>query len=236
VTPRDSMGRPMRSYPYDRDQLTEEDVRRIARAEARALLTSVEARNVYPPRSIPLRTVDLIPVVTALPANPVDGDEVYFDTGLGFFWHFRYRAGAESLYPWESVGHQTPMYDFVTSQESTTSTTPTDLATAGPSLTPPLSGDYRLRFGASIQIQAAVPGTVAMAPSIGGSTPTEPDGCSVFVNQADTLQADCSTERGYTGWAAGAAVTLKYWNSFGTATGFYRGRFLAMYPVRVRRA
>jgi hypothetical protein len=46
------------------------------------------------------------PLVTALPANPVDGQECYFGTALasGAVWHLRYRAAASSAYKWDVLG------------------------------------------------------------------------------------------------------------------------------------
>jgi hypothetical protein len=79
--------------------LTEEDVRRIARAEARALLTSVDARNVYPPRSIPRRTIDSVTVAGALPATGVDGDEAMVETSNGQLVPFLWRGGG-----WKPTG------------------------------------------------------------------------------------------------------------------------------------
>jgi hypothetical protein len=105
VTPPRTVGR-QPAYPYDRGVPTEEDIRRIARAEARALLTSVEARNVYPPRSIPLRTVDRVPVVTAFPAMAVEGDEIHFQTSTGSIVPFIYLSGAwRCTGGWQKVTH-----------------------------------------------------------------------------------------------------------------------------------
>lgn len=74
--------------------LTEEDVRRIVRAEARALLASVDVRNAYGPRSIPRRTVDSIPVQAALPASAVEGDEIRVERADGSVQPYLYRDGA----------------------------------------------------------------------------------------------------------------------------------------------
>lgn len=226
MTPPRTIGR-QPAYPYDRGGLTEEDVRRIARAEARALLTSVDARNVYPPRSIPLRTVDAIPVVTALPEG-VDGDEVYFDTGEGL-WHFRYRPGAGVAYPWVPVGAQAPLTDEIDASESTSSGTYVDLTTTGPSVTVPLPGDYLVEYQARVQgVNAA--GVVSVAV---GATAASDD---------DALVSSISNEtQDMTLWkwrpkaaAAGDVIAMKYRTS-GVSVAFLF-RSLRVTPTRVGRA
>ena len=44
--------------------------------------------------------------VGVLPANPVDGQEIYFvaDATNGVIWHLRYNAGSASPYKWEYLG------------------------------------------------------------------------------------------------------------------------------------
>lgn len=51
-------------------------------------------------------------LVTALPTNPVDGQEVYFvaDAANSIVWHLRYRAATPGSYKWEYVGGP-PIYD-----------------------------------------------------------------------------------------------------------------------------
>lgn len=215
---------PGRAYPYDRGSLSEEDVRRIARAEARALLTSVDARNVYPPRSIPLRTVDPVPLVTALPLGAVDGDEVYFlaDADGGVIWHLRYRPG--SSYPWEFIGGSS-VRDYVSDQETTASTSYTDLATVGPTVTAPLAGDYKVELGADFFNNATTYSLMSF--EVGGTAASDTDSvlcsadhettCSRYVSKADI--------------PAGAELTAKYRVSGGT--GQWSKRSIAITPIRV---
>jgi hypothetical protein len=46
------------------------------------------------------------PLVTSLPSNAIDGQEVRYlaDDTNGIVWNFRYRAGSSSTYKWEFIG------------------------------------------------------------------------------------------------------------------------------------
>jgi hypothetical protein len=80
------------------------------------------------------------PLVTSLPANPVDGREVYYvaDAANGIIWHLRYRAANPSAYKWEYIGG--PPMETTASARFTTSSTAPVLVTGGPTITFPLSG------------------------------------------------------------------------------------------------
>src|SRR4030095_11342304 len=47
-----------------------------------------------------------IPLVSALPGSPFDGQEIYYlaDATNSVIWHLRYRAGSSSAYKWEFIG------------------------------------------------------------------------------------------------------------------------------------
>jgi hypothetical protein len=83
--------------------------------------------------------------VTALPASPVDGQEVYFgaDPAAGVIWHLRYRAAATGAYKWEFVGGS----DMRNVQPATGLATSSVIYVAGgPKLTVPLAGQYQVRW------------------------------------------------------------------------------------------
>ena len=223
----------MSPLPYSPGAADEYRIRQIAREEAERLSRSPGLSSNMAPRGVDSRRVSMR-LVTQLPAAAQDGDEILFlaDETDGRIWHLRYRRDGSSSYPWEYVGGN-PLYDYILTQQATSSGSPTNLTTTGPQLTAPLAGDYRLHFGASIQNAGGNNSTVAMAPSIAGSTPAESDGCSVFFTPVSNMQADCATVREYTGWAAMTTVVMKYWISFGATTGYFRGRFLEMTPIRV---
>ena len=201
------------------------------------LLDRQTRRDDSPPHTILYNSLYLPDRVTALPSSPRRGDVVRYvaDATDDIIWWLYYDADSTSTYKWKPLD-VVPLYDYIATQQSTTSSSPTDLGTVGPSLTAPLAGDYRLHFGASIQNQSAATNTaVAMAPSINGGTPVEADGLSVFVStNTPHVQADCSTVREYTGWTAGTTVVMKYWRSNGSSSaGYYRGRFASLTPIRV---
>lgn len=93
------------------------------------------------------------PIVTALPVDPVDGDEIRYlaDAAKGVVWPLKYRAGSPSAYKWEAFG-ALPLSAQVAAEESTTlgNLTWQDLVTAGPSVTLPLAGDYWGQYGADL--------------------------------------------------------------------------------------
>jgi len=86
-------------------------------------------------------------LVSALPANPVDAQEIYFQNAAmasaGVIWHLRYRAAATGPYKWELVGGQDMMSSTGTPGAFSTVSAQTFTPwTNGPSLTIPLAGDY----------------------------------------------------------------------------------------------
>lgn len=103
-------------------------------------------------------SIALAKLVTALPASPVDGQEIYYvaDATNGVVWHLVYRAADASAYKWNFVGGS-PLRHMLdeginTAYSTTTlSTTATwaDLTsgTVGPLVTTPLAGDYMVEYG-----------------------------------------------------------------------------------------
>jgi hypothetical protein len=90
------------------------------------------------------------PLVTVLPATPVDKQEVYFlaDAANGIIWHLRYRAASASPYKWEFVGGS-PMTAEVQPQAALTGNY-NSTGDIGPNVQlPALAGAYLLSFGAN---------------------------------------------------------------------------------------
>ena len=86
------------------------------------------------------------PLVSSLPASPTDGQEVYFlaDATRGIVWHLRYRSASASAYKWECVGGP-PLQATSSTTETTTSTAYVDVS-SGPTVTPPLAGEYDVQL------------------------------------------------------------------------------------------
>jgi hypothetical protein len=100
-----------------------------------------------------------IPIVTALPGSPSDGDEVYLQTSAmaaaNLIWHLRYRAAA-GTYKWEYLGGS-PFITGVSGDITTTSSSRVAM-TSGPTVVLPLAGKYILSLDVTV-VGAATPGT-----------------------------------------------------------------------------
>jgi hypothetical protein len=173
--------------------------------------------------------VGVPPYVTALPTPPFDGFEVFYaaDATNGVIWHLRYRSGG-GTHKWEYVGGP-PMYAEVQTSQMTSSATYAALATAGPSITLPLAGDYIVSLGA--QASNDTVGAVAhMSYDIGGTGAVDADGPR---STSSTASADIaiSYSRRKNGLTAVALVS-KYKQVAGGIATFHR-RWISVIPVRV---
>lgn len=167
--------------------------------------------------------------VTSLPSSPVDGQTVVYaaDATNGVMWTLRYRAASSSSYKWEFVGGP-PLANDVLTQETTTSTTYTNLATTGPSLTVPLAGDYQLLFGCENYNNGANINVMSVA--VGASAATDTEGAEAGMSGANkVLWSERQTYR--TGVSASTAFVAKYRVTAGT--GSWRNRVMRITPVRV---
>jgi hypothetical protein len=180
--------------------------------------------------------------VTTLPASPVDGQEVYYQsttagTGggatdtmatVGAVWHLRYRAASASAYKWEVVG-ASPMQVGVDASETTTSTSYAALATAGPAITLPLAGDYLVSVAARTY-GTTQNGSGYMSYDKGATGALDIDGFG-WDNEIVNGSSDYRyVSRKQSGLSA-VTLTAKYRTSAGTSY-FYR-RSLTITPIRV---
>ena len=172
-------------------------------------------------------------LVTSLPADPVDGQVINYDTGTdGVVWHFRYDAGSASAYKWQFVGGA-PLYNEVTTDQGTASGVPTDLATVGPSLTNPLAGDWIVEFGANMYSVTNNSAQI-MALQVGGAGPADANAGILIGQPAGSNTAHASGARVIrrTAIAASSAWVPKYWQ-LGGGTGQFRNRWITLTPIRV---
>lgn len=180
------------------------------------------------PQSIPQQTV-IRPVVTSLPTTATDGDEVRFvaDSANGVVWLLRYRDSGNA-YPWEFLGGS-PLFASVDTDETTTSTTYAALATAGPTITVPLAGDYDVTI--SGQTYASVASATLHSYDIGGVGAVDTNAADNGHSSA-TVSSPYSATNRHTALAAGAALVSKYRiSTAGTAN--FRRRRMRVTPVRV---
>ena len=173
------------------------------------------------------------PVLIALPASPVSGQEISYlaDATNGVVWRLKYRSASASVYKWEFIGGP-PLFAEVTANEATSSTTYVALATAGPVVTLPLAGDYDVAVGAQIISGAAAGAVASMSYDIGATAAVQADAAelsSTFTG-GDRIQGNVMRERRKTGLAA-VALTAKYRTS--AANGTFNSRWMRVTPVRV---
>lgn len=172
-------------------------------------------------------------VVTSLPSNPYDGQEIEYvaDSTNGVVWRFRYRAASGSSYKWEFVGGR-PLYSEVTTTESTTSGSYAALATAGPSVALPFAGDYDVTIGCRSFCTTASVDTY-MSYDIGGTGAVDADSLVHHTGPGGTFSSASSgfvRTRRKTGLTA-VTLTSKYKTSGGTA--YWLNRYMSVAPVRI---
>ncbi len=175
------------------------------------------------------------PVLTALPATPVDGQTILFqaDLELGVLWALRYRAASASPFKWEVLGGQALTAE-VAAREGDAGSPPAwfDLATPGPALTLPLAGEYDLEFGAHAESSQAGIG-LWQGLRIGTTDPTDLD-AAIVVTAGGPDWALISHRRlaRRTITAPGTAVRCRYRGADGTPDRWSR-RYLTARPLRV---
>lgn len=95
-----------------------------------------------------------VPVVTALPGSPADGDEVYLQTAAMYtakvMWHLRYDSTPNK---WEFLGGAN-MRAEATGGQTSTSGAPAAWSN-GPLLTVPVTGEYEVDFGFSGMVDSS---------------------------------------------------------------------------------
>lgn len=179
------------------------------------------------------------PLVAALPPNPIDGQECLYqaDAANGINWRLRYNAGSASAHKWEAGGASLPLFsEIVTDEALPVGGGWRNFPTVGPSVTPPLAGDYFTQVSAG-RVRSSVAGVnVWMSYSIGGVDPgvggSSTDGAQALIqttNEGWTM----SREQRKNDLAAGAALQARYETDSGTAVISMGRRSLSCVPVRV---
>lgn len=164
------------------------------------------------------------------PAAPSDGDlwDFVADATNGVIWTFRYRAASASAYKWEYVGGN-PLRVNVDTAESTASAVLVDLTTVGPTVTIPLSGEYRrwTRFLA----QGSALGSVISGYTLNGGAVTDfPAGAARVIDANSQIFHNPEM---FIAHAAGDVIRMKY-RQFGGITATFSFRQLAYLPYRVQ--
>ena len=173
------------------------------------------------------------PLVTSLPSNAIDGQEVRYlaDNTNGIIWNFRYRAGSSSAYKWEFIGGA-PLVTQVDTDEGIVAgtTTYTALATAGPSITLALAGDYVISQGCR-GYPFANNQSLHMSYDIGATPASDSD--SVLLDCASGFGENGSRTKLKTGISANSAIVSKYKHTSSGAAANFAYRWMTVTPVRV---
>lgn len=177
-------------------------------------------------------------VTTTLPV-PITGRECFYlaDATNGVVWHLKARRNNPdgsrntSAYRWEYQGGP-PLIAEIDTDQSMTSATYVDLATAGPSVTVPLAGDYDVQASANIYTGTAGQGYFSFA--IGATAPLDVDAAGVAGPTAANFNLSSPvSRRRKTAIAASAVIKMQYRTTTAGSTINYRWRRLAVWPVRV---
>lgn len=110
---------------------------------------------------------------TTFPGSPSDGDLALIVDSTSaptYSWMFRYDSGISGNNKWQCIGGA-PKRAYVGTDQASSSTSYTDLATVGPSVTVPSPGVYQVVYGCALR-NSAVNGT-RMAMKFGASAVTE---------------------------------------------------------------
>jgi hypothetical protein len=178
----------------------------------------------------PLAASVAVPLVTALPASPADGQEVVFTDSLTaptFTWRLRYVA-AKASNRWVFVGGS-PIITEVAVQESTASGTYVALTTPGPSITLPLAGDYIVELGHRSASSAG--GVGGMQSYDIGATPAN-DADAFVLTDATAARGMGSYKKRKSGLGA-VTLTSKYRVFDAGGTRYFQQRWMSVEPIAV---
>lgn len=183
-----------------------------------------------------------IPVVTALPGSPSDGDEVYLQTSAmataGVMWHLRYRA-AGGTYKWEFIGGP-PMQGEASGGTTSTSAIPAAYG-GGPTVTVPVSGEYEVDFGITGMVDSSTTyaaiaratlyrDTTSLAVNVGVLTPSGQPNDGALYGSAVMKAAKLTLTAG---WVLKLYISLQRpGGAVGTAR-YAQPSFITARPIRV---
>lgn len=170
-------------------------------------------------------------IVTALPTTTSVGDHCTYnaDNTNGVYWRLVY-DGVGS-YPWKFIGGP-PMFTKVDTDETVTSDGAMhDPATAGPSITLPLAGDYSYQVRCEMYTTSATASQLGCGLSVAGSAPAAPDWAFPQSSPAASAPGEPSFTGRLTGRSASNVLKMQYQGN--NATTHTRYRILQVTPVRV---
>jgi hypothetical protein len=141
----------------------------------------------------------------------------------GVAWRLKYRAAVTD---WEFIGGP-PLIATVITSEGTTSTTYAALATAGPSVTVPLAGDYIVEQEAEV-FSSASSQNLTMSYDIGGTGAVDGDR---LIDTTAAASAPRNIRRRARKALTAVALVSKYKTNAGTST--FANRTISILPIRL---
>ncbi len=168
--------------------------------------------------------------VTVLPSGTlINGTTCVYkaDVTNGIYWELIY-DGLGTL-PWKKLGGP-PLFSEVMTEQVTSSVAYTTLATAGPSITTPLKGDYDVSIEASMLNESAGTRSIHMSYQLGAAAASDDNAAEGGIESAVRGRTHRAGRRHFE-LAAGLSLAARYKTSAGTAA--FRRRRMWLDPVRV---
>jgi len=173
-----------------------------------------------------------VPLVTALPGSPVDGQEVLLTDSLTagtYQWHLRYVA-ARASNRWVFVGGPPAYSEVATRETSATANAYVALATPGPSIAVPVAGDYLVSLGAAGD-NAGGNYALRMSYDIGATAAVDADAAMIFTDSSIAGVGRAANSRPRRKTLAAGTLTAKYKSSGGTMG--VQDRWMEVVPIAV---
>lgn len=172
-------------------------------------------------------------------SQPDDGMIAALSPTNGVSWQFRFNAASTAVHQWEFIGGGSWYANVETSGSFQPSgannwVTLSGSDIAGPDITPPIDGVYRIRFGASvnaaIDANATNGGVAQIGISIGGADPS-----GNFVASSGNVNVVTVSRSIDTSVSGGQRVRLMYRDSANSSgpTSSFGHRWIEVTPIRV---
>lgn len=171
-------------------------------------------------------------IVTQLPTDAKVGETVFYaaDAATGIYWQLMYDELGS--YPWKFVGGS-PLLNLVFGDgQWTDSSSYADLATAGPTLTLPLAGDYDVNISVLTASVAAAHYAGSASYDVGATAANNAWAANFGVNYGPGFGSNSDRTYRHTGLAASTSLVAKY-RAPQAVQVYFNDRVLTATPVRV---
>lgn len=175
----------------------------------------------------------VVPRVTALPGSPSDGDLVRYvaDATNKIDWLLQFYATDSK---WQFLGGP-ELVASVDADEARNNTAYGALATAGPSITVPLAGDYRVQVGFRMKTDTTNVGKIKFhSYDVGATGALDADAAVATPMGIVQHVSPVSPPRTKAGLAASTAIVSKYRDGISAdSVGTFGIRWMTVRPIRV---